>query len=104
MAGTFKIHLQVADGHLRLESQGTLSDLEIRQILRVTEAGLHVFPVVIVDLQKSRETGERALSLLEDGLRQIIAARTQVLLNVKENGPGKRFLLSQKPAAGMVNS
>jgi hypothetical protein len=94
MADTFKIRLQVADGHLRLEPRGTLSDLEIRQILRVTEAGLHVFPVVIVDLQRSQELEANALALLEDGLRRLIAERKQVLLNVNDKGPGKRFLLS----------
>lgn len=102
MAHDLKLHLQVADGHLRLVSRGNLTDLGIKRILRATEAGLQVFPLVIVDLQESRGIKQNIVTLLEEGLRQIIAQRKQALGQDRGEAPGKPTSLLPKPAVGMA--
>ena len=93
MARGFNLHLQVADGHLRLVSRGNLNDSKIKQILRAAEAGLHVFPVVVIDVQEAKGTMAEVFALLEEGLRKIILQRKQVLLKADCNGPRKKFSL-----------
>jgi hypothetical protein len=102
MAHDLKLHLQVADGHLRLVSRGNLTDLGIKRILRATEAGLQVFPLVIVDLQESKGIKQNIVTLLEEGLRQLIAQRKQALGKARGEAPGKPTSLLPKPAAGMA--
>lgn len=84
MAGS-KLYLEVAEGQLRVVPKGYLTDLGVKRILGATQAGLRVFPVVVVDLREAGEVSETTLTLLEDGLRQIIAEKKQVLLSE----PGK---------------
>jgi hypothetical protein len=100
MAHDIKLHLQVADGHLRLVPRGNLTDLGIRRILRATEAGLQVFPLVIVDLQESRGIKQGIVTLLQEGLRQIIAQRKQAFPKDRGKAPGKpSSLLSEAAVA-----
>lgn len=99
MANDFKLHLQVADKHLRLVLRGDLTDLGIKQILQTTEAGLRVFPVVIVNLREASGSKENTMNLPEEGLRQIIAKRRQVLLKTQGNGTCRNFCLLKRPAA-----
>jgi len=98
MAPDFKLLLQVVDGHLRLVSRGNLTGFKVKQILRATEAGLRVFPVVIVEVQEPPGDPEDVFALLEDGLRYIIAQRTQALLKTEGQGPRKKFSLHQHSA------
>jgi len=81
MCNDSRLHLRAADGHLRVMPQGNLTERKIMQILQATEVGLHVFPLVLVDLRASRGSTERALNLLEEGLQRIIAKRKQDLLS-----------------------
>jgi hypothetical protein len=80
MAKDPRLHLQVADGHLRLMPQGDLTEPKIKQILRAAEVGLRVFPMVVVDLRTSKESTKSAINLLEEGMQRIIAKRKHVLL------------------------
>jgi hypothetical protein len=98
MAHDIKLHLQVADGHLRLVPRGNLTDLGIRRILRATEAGLQVFPLVIVDLQESRGIKQDIVTLLQEGLRQVIAQRKQALPKDRGKAPGKPSSLLSEAA------
>jgi hypothetical protein len=93
MAGS-KLYLQVAEGHLRVVPKGYLTELGVKRILGATQAGLRVFPVVVVDLGEAREVSETILTHLEDGLRQIIAEKKQVLLSE----PGKWTLQTFSPS------
>jgi hypothetical protein len=87
MAKNFTISMQIAQGHLRLVLNGNLTDIGIMKILRAADAGLNVFPVIIVDLQEAKETTEEAVNLLEKGLQRIISVRKNILLKTnKENG------------------
>lgn len=92
MAGS-KLYLQVAKGHLRVLPKGYLNALGVKRILGATQAGLRVFPVVVVDLREAREVSETTLTLLEDGLRQIIAEKKQALIAE----PGKWTLQTLSP-------
>jgi hypothetical protein len=83
MENNFKLLVQLPNWHLRLIPRGTINDLGVKQILRVTEAGLRMFPVVIVDLQETGEFEENSLTILEKGLQQLIAQRGQVILQEK---------------------
>jgi len=74
-----KLFLQVADGRLRLAPRGTLTDRLVRQILGAAQVGFRVFSVVVVDLQEVEKVGEDTLDRLEEGLRQLIAAKKQAL-------------------------
>jgi len=102
MARDFNLHLQVADGHLRLVSRGNLNDLKIKQVLRAAEAGLHVFPVVVIDVQEAKGTTAEDFAMLEEGLRQIISKRKQVLLKTYGNGSPKKFSLLKNSSVGMA--
>ena len=88
MANDTRLHLQVAEGPLQLVPQGDLTEGKIRQILRAAEVGLHVFPMVVVNLQSSRGLTASALNLLEKGLQQIIARKKDALLNPPRDKPG----------------
>lgn len=104
MARDFNISMQVTDGHLRLVSQGNLTDLAVRQLLRAAEAGLCVFPVVIVDLQGAREASAGAVTSLEEGLRQIIAQRKHALLKVESARPRPQYSLLKESAPGLAKT
>ena len=93
-----RLHLEVVDGHLRLVPQGNLTDRRISQILRAAEVGLQVFSLVVVDLQESRGSEEGALTLLEEGLQQIIAKRKQAILKAQGTESGNHGSLLPKPA------
>lgn len=80
MAIDSKLYLQVDDGRLRLAPRGKLTDRVVKQILGTAQVGFRVFSVVVVDLQEAEEVGEDTLARLEEGLRQIIAAKKQALL------------------------
>jgi hypothetical protein len=104
MAKDPRLHLQVADGHLRLMPQGDLTEPKIKQILRAAEVGLRVFPLVVVDLRTSKGSTESAINLLEEGLQQIIAKRKHVLLNPQGTDLGNNSACSSNsvvvPARG----
>jgi len=94
--------LKVADGHLVLASRGTLTDFKMKQILRAAEAGFHVFPVVIVDVQEAKEAKAGIFAMLEEGLRQIISKKKQVLLKTYSDGSPKKFSLLKNSSTGMT--
>ena len=100
MANDSRLHLQLGDGHLRVVPQGDLTECKIRQILRAAEVGLHVFPLVVVDLLTSRGLTASALNLLEEGLQQIIAKRKEVLLKPQRPNPGNNTSFSSPAAVG----
>jgi hypothetical protein len=93
MAKNCNLHMQVADGYLVLASRGHLTDFKIKQILRAAEAGLHVFPVVVIDVQGAQGATADDFAMLEEGLRQIISERKQVLLEADDRGSRKKFSL-----------
>jgi hypothetical protein len=94
MAKDARLHLQAADGHLRLLPQGDLTEGKIGQILRAAEVALHVFPMVLVDLRASKGSTASALNLLEEGLKRIIAKRKHILFHSQE------IALDKKPYPG----
>jgi pheromone shutdown protein TraB len=77
MAKEFIITMQVDDCRLCLILQGQLTDLAIKKILRAAEAGLQIFPVVMVEVQEATGTTEGVLAILEEGLRQLISEKKQ---------------------------
>ena len=89
-----KLFLQVADGRLQLAPRGTLTDRLVRQILGAAQVGFRVFSVVVVDLQEVEKVGEDTLDRLEEGLRQLIAAKKHALLVE----PGKWILQTAEPS------
>jgi hypothetical protein len=80
MATDSKLFLQAADGRLRLAPRGNLTESVVKQILGAAQVGFRVFSVVVVDLQEADEVGADALARLEEGLRQLIAAKKHALL------------------------
>ena len=56
--------------------------------------GFRVFSVVVVDLLEAEDVGEDTLATLEEGLRQLIAAKKRALLM----GPGKWTLQIAPPS------
>lgn len=72
MSREFKLYLQALEGHLRLMPWGSLTEKEVRQILGVAQAGLRVYPVVVVDLKESTDVTEDALARLEAGLKRLV--------------------------------
>jgi len=80
MATESKLYLQVTDGRLRVAPRGNLTDRLVKQILQIAQIGFRVFSVVVVDLQEAEEVDEDTLARLEEGLRQLIAAKKQTLL------------------------
>ncbi len=79
MSNAFRLYLRVMDGHLQIVPWGNLTDSGVDQILGAAQAGLRVFPVIVVDLHDARDLPEDALARLEAGLRQLVAARGLVL-------------------------
>ncbi len=73
MSREFKLYLQAQEGHLKLMPWGSLAEKEVKQILGVAQAGLRVYPVVVVDLKKSTDVTEDALAGLEAGLKRLVA-------------------------------
>ncbi len=72
MSREFKLYLQARGGHLKLMPWGSLTDKEVNQILGVAQAGLRVYPVVVVDLKDSTDVTEDALTRLEGGLKRLV--------------------------------
>jgi len=94
MATDSKLFIEVGDGRLRLTPQGNLTDSVVKQVLGTAQAGFRVFSVIVVDLQEAGEVGEDTLARLEEGLRQLIAAKKHALLVE----PGKWILQTAEPA------
>ncbi|MBM4287888.1 MAG: hypothetical protein FJ135_07025 [Deltaproteobacteria bacterium] len=79
MPPEFRLFIQVSDRHLRLVPLGTLTTQGVQHILGAAQAGLQAFPVVVVDLQEAGEVPEGLLPRLEEGLRQLVAAKRLIL-------------------------
>ena len=75
----FRLFSQVTDGHLRLVPLGELSSNGVKQLLGASQAGLQAFPVVVVDLQETRNATSEMLDRLEAGLRQLVADKKLIL-------------------------
>jgi hypothetical protein len=72
MSREFKLYLQAREGHLKLMPWGSLMEKEVKQILGAAQAGLRVYPVVVVDLKDSTDVKEDTLARLEAGLKRLV--------------------------------
>jgi hypothetical protein len=79
MTKNYKLHLQVRNGHLRLIPQGVLTTPAVEQLLGVARSALTFFPMLLVDLRGTREAQDDDLTLLEEGLQQLISEKKLAL-------------------------
>jgi hypothetical protein len=79
MSKSYKLHLQVRNGNLRLIPKGPMSSPAVEQLLRVARSALTFFAVLTVDLRGALEIQEAYLEMLEGGLQQLIAEKKLVL-------------------------
>jgi len=79
MPNAFRLYLRVLDGHLQIVPWGNLTDGGVEQILGAAQAGLRVFPVIVVNVQEARDLQEDHLARLEAGLRRLVAEKRLIL-------------------------
>jgi hypothetical protein len=79
MSHDYKLRLQVRNGHLRLIPQGTLTIPAVEQLLGVARSALTFFPMLLVDLRRTRQAQDEDLALLEEGLQQLISEKKLAL-------------------------
>jgi hypothetical protein len=79
MATDSRLYLQIAEGRLRLTPRGNLTDGVVKQILGAAQVGFRMFSVVVVDLREAGAICADTLAGLEEGLRQIVAAKKEGL-------------------------
>ena len=79
MSKSYKMHLQVSNGNLRLIPKGHLSPPAVEQLLGVARSALTFFAVLTVDLRGALEMKDDYLAMLEGGLQQLIAEKKLVL-------------------------
>ncbi|AEB08230.1 hypothetical protein [Desulfobacca acetoxidans] len=79
MSHEFRLYLQALDSHLRVAPLGKLTGSGVEQILGAAQAGLRVFPVVVVDLQGAENSTADTLTRLEEGLRQLVSEKKLIL-------------------------
>ncbi len=95
MTKEYRLRLQVANVHLRLIPQGPLNTAAVEQLLGVARSGLTFFPVVTVDLRGAWDVKEAHLTLLEEGLQQLISEKKLALTC---EIPKSRWVVHRPPA------
>jgi len=83
MSKEYRLHLQVADGNLRLIPRGPLSQSAVEQLLGVARSALTFFSMLTVDLRGTWEVKDPCLALLEEGLQQLISEKKLALTREK---------------------
>ena len=79
MSREFRLYLQVLEGHLGLMPSGSLTEKGVTQILGAAQAGLRVYPVIVVNLKEVTEMTDDALARLEEGLQRLVEEKRLVL-------------------------
>lgn len=79
MSREFRLYLQVLEGHLGLMPVGSLTEKGVKQILGAAQAGLRVYPVIVVDLKEITDRPDDALARLEEGLQRLVEEKRLLL-------------------------
>jgi hypothetical protein len=92
MKRRFQLYLQAMDSYLRIVPLGHVTPEQVEPILGAAQSGLAAFPVVVIDLRDAAAVAAPVVELLQDGLRQLVAAR-QLVLGLEPN----RWILRKPP-------
>jgi len=79
MSREFRLYLQVLEGHLGLMPVGSLAEKGVKQILGAAQAGLRIYPVIVVDLKEITDMTDDALARLEEGLQRLVEEKRLLL-------------------------